>query len=48
MSGPARGRDAAVRRELDDDARSERWLIAKALIALALVAAVIVLRELFV
>jgi hypothetical protein len=39
--------DAHLRRELERDRRAERWLWAKAAIALAVVAAIIVVRQVF-
>lgn len=39
--------DAFLRQEIEQNRRSERWLIPKAILALAVVAALVVLREVF-
>ncbi|HEY8912912.1 hypothetical protein [Lacisediminihabitans sp.] len=39
--------DAFLQQEIEQNRRSERWLIPKAILALAVVAALIVLREVF-
>ncbi len=39
--------DEFLQREIDDNRRSEFWLIPKALLALAIVAALVVIREVF-
>jgi len=46
MSEPTRAEVVAAQREIRRDARLERRLIPKALLALVLVAAIVVLREL--
>lgn len=39
--------DEFLQREIDDNRRSEYWLIPKAVLALAVVAALVVIREVF-
>ena len=39
--------ERALQREIDDNRRSERWLIPQALLALAIVAAVVIVRQVF-
>jgi hypothetical protein len=39
--------DEFLQREIDDNRRSEYWLIPKAILALAVVAALVVIREVF-
>jgi hypothetical protein len=39
--------DAFLQREIDDNRRSELWLIPKAVLALAIVAVLVVIREVF-
>ena len=46
MSEPTRADVVAGQREIREDARLERRLIWKALIAIAIVAAIVVIREL--
>jgi len=47
MNEPTRADAVAAQREIRRDARLERRLIPKALLALVIVAAIVVIRELF-
>ncbi len=47
MNAPTRTETEAARRELHRDARRELWLIPQAVLAIAIVAAIVWVREAF-
>ena len=46
-SDPRNPGDRFLQREIDDNARTERWLIGKAALALAVVGVLVVIRQVF-
>lgn len=47
MSDSRRDTDAHLQREIDQNRRAERWLVLKAVVALAVVALPVVIRQVF-